>query len=145
MKTIEILGIVLLVMGCFIIQPAIAISMEEVQNFLTNDTTDERAYNSNQMPFYTCGHFTQDLITNASKEGIRMYPVYLNARIGCDHITAVVKVNGTWVFIEPINDGINPEWVLKHVYRHYRIGTGVRCSPYSPWSRVNGLIEAGMF
>ena len=122
--------------------------MEEIQSFLINDTTDERIYNNNQMPYYTCGHFTQDLITNASKPGIGMYPVYLNARIGCGHIIAAVKVNGTWIFIEPLNDGICPEkdfGILKRTYKSYQIGTHIRCSPYSELNRVRGLIELGMF
>lgn len=145
MKLIGILGMMLLVAGCFLIQPAIAVSMEEVQNFLVNDTTNEQIYNNQQMPYYTCGHFTHDLIANASKEGIKMSPVYLNSKTGCDHIIAAAKVNNTWVFIEPINDSIYPEWALKSYYRIYRIGEYVRCSPYSCLSRVNGFIEMGMW
>lgn len=145
MKVIGTFGIMLLVVGCFLIQPTVAISMEEVQNFLINDTTDERAYNNNQMPYYTCGHFTHDLVANASKEGIRMYPVYLSSKAGCDHIMATVKINNSWIFIEPINDRIYPEWTLKSYYRIYRIGEYVRCSHYSRLSRVNGFVEMGMW
>lgn len=145
MKVKEILGIVLLVIGCFLIQPIAAASMEEVQNFLANDTTDERIYNNQQMPYHTCGHFTQDLITNATKEGIRIYPVYLYARISCDHIIAAVEINRTWIFIEPQNDGMYSEQALKSAFRGYRIGTHVRCSPYLKLNRVNGLMEMRTF
>lgn len=145
MKTIETLGIVLLVVGCFLIQPIVAVSMEEVQRFLINDTTNERTYNDQRMPYYTCGHFTQDLIANASKERIRMYPVDLSARTGHGHIIAAVNINNTWVFIEPINDGIYTKRILKKVFRSYWIGTHVKCSPYLPGSEVNGLVELGMF
>ena len=148
MKKIGLVLVALLVAGCFFIFPAAAVSMEEVESFLANDTTSERAYNGNQMPYYTCGHFTQDLVRNASQEGIRMYPLYLTSRVGCDHIMAAVDVNGSWVFIEPISDGVYPEetfWALKKVYRSYRIGTSVRCSPYSQLNRVNGFVEWRMF
>lgn len=139
------MGIMLLVAGCFLIQPIAAVNIEEVQSFLANDTTDKQIYNNQRIPYYTCGHFTQDLIANASKEGIRMYPVYLNARIGCDHIIAVVEINGTWFFIEPQNDGMHPERALKSAYRSYRIGTHIRCSPYSELNRVRGLMEVRTF
>lgn len=130
-----------------VIQPEVPIPITEediLQNFLADDMTNKRSY-TDTYPYFTCGHFTQQLIQNASNEGIKMYPAYLFSKYGIDHIVVGTKINGTWIFIEPMSDKIFNEVELKRSYKGYRIGETISCSDYSRLNYVDGVIEMKMW
>lgn len=95
----------------------------ELKQFLAEDKTDENQY----MPgSYMCGHFSEDLIRNASRQDITMYPVVLYARIGRNHmIVACITEDGLY-FVEPQCDECLDYNIFLSVYsnsyRAYRIG-----------------------
>ena len=117
---------------------------ELLQNFLINDVTNERLY-SNNFPYFTCGHFTEQLIRNASKDDITLYPVFLFSKYGTNHIIAATKMNDTWTFLEPMSDQLFTEAELKRNYKGYKIGETITCSPYSRLNWVDGFIESKMW
>lgn len=139
MKIIELLFI-LLVIGLSIPFTS-GTTLLELNNFLVNDTTNNHKHINNQFPFYTCGHFTYDLIENASSKEIEMHPTFLYSRKGTNHIVATIEINGTWLFIEPQNDEVFLEYHLQKRFRGYKIGTSVTHSPFLYLNRVNGFIE----
>ena len=130
-----------------VIQPEVPTSLTEediLQNFLADDMTNKEIY-TDTYPYFTCGHFTQQLIQNASEIGIKMYPAFLFSKYGTNHIVVGTKINGTWIFIEPMSDKIFNEVELKRTYKGYKIGETISCSDYSRLNYVNGVIEIKMW
>ena len=92
-------------------------TMTELQDFLKVDKTDEHEY----LPWYTCGHFTRDLVRNASKHNISLggaicgnHPVF---RGYDNHIINYIEINDTLYFIEPQTDNIMQ---LDEIFMHYQ-------------------------
>ena len=115
-----------------------------LQSFLTDDTTNERIY-TDYPPYFTCGHFTEQLIKNATKKGIKMYPTFLFSKRGVNHIIAAAKINGTWIFIEPMSDKTFKEGELRRNYKGYKIGESISCCSYSRLNWVDGFIKIEMW
>lgn len=115
----------------------------DLRLFLANDSTDHHAYVKGE---YMCGHFTEDLIRNASIDGIRMYPVYLYGRAGRDHCIAVAVVDGNRYFIEPQSDVCLDYETFKRIYSRfyngYRIGSCLEHT-YGRGSYVVGVSDIG--
>lgn len=82
-------------------------NVTELREFLELDTTNNKSYVT---PWYMCGDFTDDLIYNASLEGIIINrvlasdcPVYLSWE---NHIFAYTEIKGRKYYIEPQSDAI---------------------------------------
>jgi len=80
------------------------ISYEMLDNFLFNDTTNERNYTD----IYQCGHFSRDLAKNASAYNITLGGIITSPNPSFmdydNHLMNFIYVNGTMIFIEPQTD-----------------------------------------
>ena len=103
---ILILFVVTLALIGYTIYAVQASPIEEIEDFLVNDTTDIHEY----LPWYSCGHFSRDLAKNASEVNLTIgssicgnHPVFRGHQ---NHIINYVEINDTLYFIEPQTDHI---------------------------------------
>ena len=98
----------------------------EIEQFLINDTTDQHEY----LPWYTCGHYSRDLATNASDHNLSIGSVILSNHpvFGGrwnSHIVNYVMVNETIVIIDPQTDSVfamNPGLMFDgKFFKYYRL------------------------
>jgi len=102
-------------------------TMSELNLFLERDATNTLKY---EYPAFICGHFSERLIANASREGIEMYPAYLYMRGGADHMLCSTSINGSLVFIEPQGDIVIPMSLMPRLCRGYILGAYIYHSMY---------------
>ena len=74
---------------------------------------------------------------------MRLYPAYFYAKLGEDHIIASTRINGSWIFIEPMSDRIIHPRILNQQYQGYKIGRSVTHLNCSYGSDVVNIIEEG--
>ena len=114
---------VLIILLLFLIVPVSAdTNMSELQTFLEVDKTDEHEY----LPWYSCGHFSRDLVHNASEYNITLgsailsnHPVFRGK--WNSHIINYIKINGTLYFIEPYTDEIMELDIIFMQWKYVRL------------------------
>lgn len=95
-------------------------SIEDIEYFLANDTTDTHEW----LPYYSCGHFARDLSRNATQHNITIGSVILSKSSVLNgkyrsHCVNYFTDNGTTYFIEPQTDEI---YLLNQsIYPYYRL------------------------
>jgi hypothetical protein len=80
-------------------------TLEQLNNFLKKDKTDEKEYDKKN---YDCTEFTHTFINNFSREGFRSHFVAIdwkNKKPGHDIVGVNLK-DGGFVFVEPQTDSI---------------------------------------
>ena len=81
-------------------------SIEDIESFLVNDTTDTHQY----LPYYTCGHFSRELSYNASLHNISVGSVILGnnpvLRGKNNHIMNYIIIENKVYLIEPQSDEV---------------------------------------
>lgn len=119
--TLYVFGILILtaVFMLAMLAPVEGQTLEEVQAFLINDTTDTHEY----LPWYTCGHFSRELVYNASLNNITLGSVIVGhhptLRGFDNHIMNYFTHNDTIYVIEPQNDNI--EKIDETMFGYYRL------------------------
>lgn len=101
-------------------------SIEDIESFLVNDTTDTNHY----LPYYTCGHFSRELSYNASLHNISVGSVILGnnpvLRGKNNHIMNYIIIENKVYLIEPQTDEIILlNQTMYNYYRLYPDGTQV--------------------
>ena len=104
----------------FSLVPNGSANINEIQEFLENDTTNNNTY----LLWYTCGHFSRDLARNASEQNITIGSVILSNHpvFGGkwnSHIMNYVMDNEIIYFIEPQTDVIT--YLNQSMYEYYRL------------------------
>ena len=124
MRTPTTFWIILLIgliglMIVFSLVPSSSANINEIQEFLENDTTDNNKY----LSWYTCGHFSRELSYNASLQNITVGSVILGYhptfRGYQNHIMNYIIINDTVVLIEPQTDQIT--CLNQTMYSYYRL------------------------
>ena len=95
-------------------------SIEDVQAFLVNDTTDTHEW----LPYYSCGHFARDLSRNATQHNITIGSVILSESSVLNgkyrsHSVNYFTDNNTIYLIEPQTDDIS--LLNQSMYPYYRL------------------------
>ena len=98
----------------------------EFTEFLEYDYTNLHKSNNNvSQPYedrYNCVHFSRDLIDSAKNAGYKMYPTALiNTSSGSGHMLTAIRMNNSWIFIEPQNDMIFSIDELHAKYNTYEV------------------------
>lgn len=116
---VGLLGIVIMGIMALLLIGTCSAEMSTIKDFLTNDTTDQHEY----LPWYTCGHYSRDLATNASNHNISIGSVILGynpvLRGYQNHIMNYIVSNGSIWIIEPQTDQIM--MINDTTYQYYRL------------------------
>ena len=112
-----VLSAVIVIVAC--IDIASGESIEDIEAFLINDTTDTREW----LPYYSCGHFSRDLSYNASIVNITLGGVILGnnpvLRGYNNHIMNYIVIENKIYLIEPQTDEIL--LLNQTMYSYYRL------------------------
>ena len=136
-----LLGVALFIASVACIDIVSGESIEDIEVFLINDTTDTREW----LSYYSCGHFSRDLSYNASIVNITLGSVILGnhpvLRGYNNHIMNYFIIENNVYLIEPQTDEIL--LLNQTMYSYYRLYPNGRQVP-SNWAHNLATKRVGL-